>query len=149
MTEALHLRRWRVAQLGVLLVWFGAVQVLNGPGHLSVDSLIQIFEGDSGVMTSYHPIFITVLFGKLAAFGGPRLLVVCSSLMLFVGLLVLLPGIERPRFVGVALLACALAGPILLIYPGIVWKDVWFAHFALLGFAVIALRRSGGRKRKL
>jgi hypothetical protein len=38
-------------------------------------------------------------------------------------------------------LAAALAGPVMVIYPGIVWKDVWLAHFALLGFALIALRQ--------
>ena len=140
MTDTRRLLRWRVAALGVLLAWFGAVQVLNGPGHLSFDSLIQIFEGDSGVIDSYNPVFTSVVFGKLAALGGPRLLVVCSSLMLLVGLLVLLHGVDRPRIAGVVLLAMALAGPVLLIYPAIVWKDVWFAHFALLGFAVIALR---------
>jgi hypothetical protein len=139
-TDTRRLRWWRVAALGLLLAWFGAVQVLNGPGHLSYDSLIQIIEGNSGVVNSFNPVFISVVFGKLAALGGPRLLVVCSSLMLLAGLLVLLPGVLRPRFAGIVLLAGALAGPILLIYPAIVWKDVWFAHFALLGFAVIALR---------
>ncbi len=141
MTDTLRVRTWRAAALVVLLAWFAAVQVLNGAGHLSVDSLIQLNEGRSGVMTSFNPVFITVLFGKLAAFGGTRLLVVGASLMLLVALFALLSGVGRPRFAGVGLLACALAGPIMLIYPAIVWKDVWFAHFALLGFAVIALRR--------
>ena len=131
---------WRAVALVVLLTWFGVVQLLNGSGHLSVDSLIHLSEGSSGAITSFNPVFITVLFGRIAAFGGPRLLVVCSSLMLMFALLALLPGVERPRFAGIPLLACALAGPIMLIYPAIVWKDVWFAHFALLGFAVIALR---------
>ena len=142
MTGTLRVRTWRAAALAVLLAWFAAVLVLNGAGHLSIDSLIQLIDGESGVMTSFNPVFITVLFGKLAALGGTRLLVVCSSFMLLVALFAFLYGVERPRSAGVALLACALAGPIMLIYPAIVWKDVWFAHFALLGFAVIALRQS-------
>ena len=141
MTDSLRLRWWRIAAFDVLVVWFAAMLWLNGPGHLSVDSLIQLHESRSGVIESYNPVFATVLFGVLDALGGPRLLVVSSSLMLLAGLMALLPGAQRPRFAGVPILALFLAGPILLIYPAIVWKDVWFAHFALLGFAVIALRR--------
>jgi hypothetical protein len=139
-TDAGRLRWWRAAALFASIVWLGVVLALNGPGHLSVDSLIQLADGKSGVMTSFNPIFITVVFAKLAALGSTRLLVILSTVMLFAALLALLPGVPRPRFAGVALLAAAFAGPALLIYPAIVWKDVWFAHFALLGFGVIALR---------
>ena len=140
MTDALRRRRWRAAALTVLVAWLLAVLVLNGTGHLSVDSLVQLAEGRSGVKTSFNPFFISVVFAKLAALGGPRVLVVVSTLMLFAALAALLPGVERPRLAGVAVLAAALAGPILIVYPGIVWKDVWFAHFALLGFALIKWR---------
>jgi hypothetical protein len=135
------MRLWRAAALAGLVAWAIVVLRLNDPGHLSIDSLIQIAEGRSGNFASFNPIFITVVFGKLAAFGGTRLLIACATLMLLVALLGLLPGVERPRFVGLALLAAALVAPILLIYPAIVWKDVWFAHFSLLGFALIAWRR--------
>jgi hypothetical protein len=135
------MRLWRAAALVGLVAWAVAVLRLNDPGHLSIDSLIQIAEGRSGNFVSFNPVFITVVFGKLAAFGGTRLLVACATLMLLVALVGLLPGVERPRFIGLALLAAALVGPILLIYPAIVWKDVWFAHFSLLGFAFIAWRQ--------
>ena len=34
-----------------------------------------------------------------------------------------------------------LVGPIFMVYPGIVWKDVHYAHFALCGFALIGIAR--------
>ena len=136
------------AALAVLLaVWTAAVWFLNRPGHLTIDSLVQIAEGRSGVFESYNPLFISVVFGRLTALTGdtgPLVFVAAAAFALAAWLL--LSRIARPRLTGLLGCAVLLFLPILLIYPGIVWKDVWFAHSALLGFALVAVRagRRGG-----
>ena len=134
--------------LAVLLsVWTAAVWFLNRPGHLTIDSLVQIAEGRSGVFESYNPLFISVVFGRLTALtGGTASLVFIAAAAFALAAWLLLSRIARPRLPGLLGCAVLLFLPILLIYPGIVWKDVWFAHSALLGFGLIALRagRRGG-----
>ena len=134
-------RPWSALAALLLLVWSVYVIDLNWPGHLSVDSLIQVEEGRTGVIKSYNPIFITIVFGKLAQLGGSPLLIICATLMLAAAVWGLLPPADRFGLPALAVLASALCAPVLVIYPAIVWKDVWFAHAALLGFALIARRR--------
>ena len=55
-------RPWSALAALLLLVWSVYVIDLNWPGHLSVDSLIQVEEGRTGVIKSYNPIFITIVF---------------------------------------------------------------------------------------
>lgn len=138
------LGQWPAARWGlavVLGVWLATVYCVNQPGHLSVDSLIQIAEGRSGVYESYNPLFISAVLGQLTALsGGTAVLVLISAAAFAVAAWLLLGRIARPGLPGLLASAALLFMPILLIYPGIVWKDVWFAHAALLGFALIPVR---------
>ena len=137
----MHRPAGRVALAAMLGLWTCSAWLLNRPGHLSVDSLIQIAEGRSGVFESYNPLFISVVFGRLTALtGGTVSLVLIATISLALAAWLLLMRIERPGALGVAATGALLFMPILLIYPGIVWKDVWFAHAAVLGFALITLR---------
>lgn len=137
---------FQLALAALLGIWLALSLMLNLPGHLSTDSLVQIAEGRSRNYESYNPPFISLIFGQLtAAAGGPWLLVLLSCLMLAFSLWRLLAWLPAPRRTAVAGVACLLGSPILLIYPGIVWKDVWFAHLTLLAFALIPRPSESGR----
>ncbi len=113
---------------------------LNLPGHLSVDSVLALHEGRFGVRTTWNPAIFGWLLGVFDRIHtGTALAVVASSLLLF-GSWALLPRL-RPRTSWLAPLAAlgVVALPQAMIYPAIVWKDVWFADAAIAGFVVLAL----------
>lgn len=137
-------RRFQWALMALLWVWMTVVLVVNLPGHLTHDSLTQIAEGRSGWVKSWNPIFSSWLFGRLVKLtGGTEVLVAMSTTMVAGSLLVLVGHSTRSHRLALIPVALLLFAPVLLVYPGIVWKDVWFAHLALLGFAFVALRLQG------
>ena len=128
----------------LLWLWFGTVLSLNQPGHVTADSLIQIAEGRTGYVDSWNPLFSSWVFGNLVHFtDGTEVIVLLSTLMLTAAIWLLVsPGRRGALWV---LLPCAalLFTPLLLVHPGIVWKDVWFAHSAALAFGLIMWRAGG------
>ncbi len=130
---------WRQAILDIgLLAWMGSFLILNYPGHLSLDSLVQIAEGRSGNFESWNPPFISIVFGQLTEVGSSTgLLILVSAIFLLLSLRAVMLSTGELRTAAVLALLAMLCGPVLLIYPAIVWKDVWFAHAALAGFALM------------
>lgn len=121
----------------LLAVWFGFVLILNFPGHLSLDALVQISEGKSGVFESWNPQFISIVFGRLAeAAKTPAILMLISAALLGLSLRSIVMAAGPLRGSGLLLSGGMLFAPILLIYPAIIWKDVWFGHASLAAFAI-------------
>lgn len=137
-------RRFQVGLLLMLWLWFGVVLSVNQPGHLTSDSLIQIAEGRTGYVESWNPLFSSWVFGALVeATDGTELVVLLSTMMLAASIWMV---VSAGRRAGLwVLLPCAalLFTPILLVHPGIVWKDVWFAHSAALAFGLVVWRARG------
>lgn len=137
--------RARLATYAVILGAFLVMLAQNLPGHLTYDSVAQLHEGRLAVRETWGPAFYAWL---LAAFDrivpGTGLYVVFSGILFF-GALAALPGL-RPRTgwlapVVVLLLA---ATPQLLIYQGIVWKDVLFADASVAALVCVALAAREG-----
>jgi hypothetical protein len=129
----------------LLWVWFGCVLAVNVPGHLTTDSLIQIAEGRTGYIDSWNPLFSSWVFGNLVHWTeGTEIIVLLSALMLVASIWMLVSVGQRGGVWVLLPSAGLLFSPILLIYPGIVWKDVWFAHSAALAFGTIMWRARGG-----
>lgn len=144
--DTLARNRYRGWLAVLLFLWVGTSLVLNLPGHLSTDSLVQVVEGRTLVFESYNPRFISMVFGKVVEFtDGTGFLVLASEFMLAGSLWLMLAGVPAPRRVGLVLLFVLLASPVFLIYPATVWKDVWFAHLALFGFALTGVRQGERR----
>ena len=119
---------------GLTLLWR-----LNAPGHMSVDSILALHEGRFHARETWNPAIFGWLLGRAdAVVPGQALAMGVSALVLF-GAWAALASL-RPRAswlgVGAALLAAAL--PQVLIYPAIVWKDVWFAEATIAGFIALA-----------
>jgi hypothetical protein len=123
----------------LLLGAFVLMLRLNLPGHLTVDSVLALHEGRFGVRTTWNPAFFGWLLGVLDRIHtGTALAVVLSGGLLF-GAWALLPSL-RPRTSWLApVVALGLVAlPQVVLYPGIVWKDVQFAVAAVAGFALLA-----------
>jgi hypothetical protein len=135
-----------IAVLAVLLAC--AALALHVPGHVSMDSSMQLYEAATGQAVSWNPPFMSALMrwmggGEIAMAG----IVLCSTLLVYGGLGgIAASGVQsssdRSAWWRAALCAALLLNPVLLIYVGIVWKDVLFgamlvaavafAHFASL-----------------
>lgn len=148
MTE---LKGWpapKVATGAVLGVAFVATLTVNWPGHLSFDSAEQLLEGRIGVYNTWHPPVMAWLLGLFdAVLPGAALFVLFDTTLAF-GTFVALLFLGHARWRTVAVAAVMVLLPQMLLYQGIVWKDVLFADAAIAGFvalAVVAARwRSGG-----
>ena len=112
---------------------------INWPGHLSYDSIVQLYEGRFGQYGGWHPPVMSWLLGLGDALvTGAGLFVVLDCLLLYLAIagLVMLPA--RVSWVAVAMAFAVVSLPQFLLYPGIVWKDVLFAASACCGFVALA-----------
>jgi hypothetical protein len=118
-----------------LLVMLGA----NLPGHLSYDSVAQLYEGHFRIRETWGPALYAWILGVFDGIIPGTALYVTASAALFYGSLASLSDL-RPR---THWLAVAVAAPIMLIpqvlfYQAIVWKDVAFANTAVAGLVCLA-----------
>ena len=115
------------------------VLAANLPGHMSYDSVVALVEARSGVRQTWAPAvssWLLKLFDSLVA--GTGLYVTASATLLFVSLLSLTSLRQRTSWLAVALGVLAIATPQVLIYQGIVWRDVLFANLTIAGFVCLA-----------
>jgi hypothetical protein len=126
---------YRIALAGGLL----AVLAANLPGHMTVDSVVALVEARTDVRQTWAPAvssWLLRLFDSLVA--GTGLYVTASATLLFVSLMSLTALRPRCSWLAVALAVLAIATPQVLIYQGIVWRDVLFANLTIAGFICIA-----------
>jgi hypothetical protein len=130
-------RTLALAALGIGLV---VSLVMNLPGHMSYDSVLQLAQGRSGVYNNWHPPVMAWLLGVFDGLvRGTALFVLFNSLLLYGALALLVCAPARSTWIAAPLLIVWAAIPNGLIYPGIVWKDVLFAATALGGFTGLVL----------
>jgi hypothetical protein len=137
------LQRVRFAQaapLAIVAAAFVFSVAVNWPGHLSYDSVIQLTEGRTGGYSFWHPAVMSWLLGIFdAALPGTGLFVLFDTALVFGALALALRVPKRASWTSVFVAAFCILTPQLLLYPGIVWKDVLFTGAAALGFLLIAL----------
>lgn len=127
---------WLVAALG-----FVAILAVNLPGHMTVDSAYQLYEGRSGHRLTFNPWIMSWLLGLFDAARPGTALFMATNAGLLIASLALLPKLtQRPvGWLAPAVLALVLATPQLIHFQGIVWKDVLFANLAVAGFVALGL----------
>ncbi len=126
---------FRTVMAGGLLL----VLAVNLPGHLSLDSVVALVEARTGVRQTWAPAvssWILKFFDDLVA--GTGLYVTASAALLFISLISLTGLRRRATWLAVVLGALAIATPQVLIYQGIVWRDVLFANLSIAGFICLA-----------
>lgn len=129
----------RKAYRWVLIAGLLLTLAANLPGQMSVDSVIALEEARSRVRQTWDPAaFSGVLHLFDMLLQGTGLYVAASSALL-VGAWMSLPNL-RPRtgWAAVVVAAAAMLTPQLLLYQGVVWRDVLFANLAVAGFILLA-----------
>lgn len=130
----------RIVAAGIILAGFVLCLAVDLPGHLSYDSVVQLQEGRAAQYGNWHPAVMSWLLGLAdAAVPGTSLFVVFDALLFFASLLGLLLIRPQPSRAVCAVATLLILCPQVLIYQGIVWKDVLFADVAVAGFACLAL----------
>jgi hypothetical protein len=137
----LHTTPWaRIATAGIILAGFVFCLAVDLPGHLSYDSVVQLLEGRTAHYANWHPAVMSWLLGLTdSVVPGAGLFVVLDALLFFASLLGLLLTRPKPAWAACAVAACLVLTPQILLYQGIVWKDVLFANAGVAGFACLAL----------
>ena len=123
----------------ILAAGYGLSLTVNWPGHLSYDSVIQLLEGRTRVYSGWHPPVMSWLLGAFDALvPGTALFVLLNTTLLYGALFTLLFLVPAPRWVAAPVALLAIITPQLLLFPGVVWKDVLFAAAMVAGFVLIA-----------
>lgn len=113
---------------------------VNLPGHLSYDSIMQLNEGRRGFYANWHPPMMSWILGVFDAILPGTALFTAFDIALFFGSLAALVRIARtPAPASAVVLAALILTPQVLLYQGIVWKDVLFANLAVAGFVALAV----------
>jgi hypothetical protein len=134
----------------LLVAGFLLVAVINLPGHLSYDSIMQLNEGRRGFYANWHPPMMSWLMGVFDwIWPGTALFTIFDLVLIFGSLGALLWLAPNPGRAATVVLALCLLTPQFLLYEGIVWKDVLFADLAVAGFAALAVAGERWKQRRL
>ncbi len=132
----------KIGIAGVIVVQAALGLYLGLPGQMSPDSVIQLYEGRTLHFISFNPPLMSLLLGALDRIGNaPIEFVVISQAMLSASTWLVFAQSSRitaPRWV---LAGVVLLNPVILLYVGIVWKDVLLAHSVVLAYLLIAWQR--------
>jgi hypothetical protein len=133
--EGAAAKAFRGVLAGGLLLTLAA----NLPGQMSLDSVVALTEARTGVRQTWAPAISSwVLKPFDALLSGAGLYVTAQATVLFLALMSLTGLRPRAGWLAVILAACAVATPQLMIYQGIVWRDVLFANLSVAGFVLLA-----------
>lgn len=129
----------RAAGVAVLILGLLVSLALNWPGQLSYDSVVQLHDGRLGQYNPWHPPVMSWMLGIAdRILRGTGLFVLFDEILVTASLVSLLWIAPPISWAAVLAAAIAVALPQLILYQGIVWKDVLFADSALAGFVVLA-----------
>ncbi|MFC3078551.1 hypothetical protein ACFODL_10675 [Phenylobacterium terrae] len=128
-----------LAYRAALAAGFVAMLVLSFPGHLTYDSVTQLAEGRANAQQSWGPAIYAWVLGLSDRMGGGTGAYLLASAALLLVSLWSLPGLRRrTSWAAAAAAALVAATPAVVLYQGIVWKDVLFANLAVAGFVALA-----------
>jgi hypothetical protein len=125
---------------------------LGLPGHLSSDSIVQLYEARTLQFISFQPPTMSLLLRALDGWvRGTALFVALDQLLLTASFAFLFAHRKADlRWPAAVVAALVVLNPVLLAYTGIVWKDVLMSHLAAFGYVclfVTARRQGRGRIR--
>ena len=110
---------------------------------------MQLHDGRSGHYNPWHPPVMAWMLGFFDSFiPGTGLFVVFDTVLFFAGFASLLWLARRPSWLVVPVAAACVVLPQVLVYQGIVWKDVLFADAAVAGFVCLAHAAAHWRERR-
>jgi hypothetical protein len=129
----------RAAAAAILVAGFVASLIVNWPGHLEYDSVIQLLEGRSGVYGNWHPPVMSWLLGISDAISpDAAAFVLFNTAVSFGAILSLLWLVRHPAWPAIAASLVVVLLPQMFLFQAIVWKDILFADACLAGFVCLA-----------
>ena len=126
---------FRLVLAGGLLLMLAA----NLPGQMSLDSVVALQEARTGVRQTWAPVafsWVLSLFDGLVK--GTGLYVTASAALLFLSLMTLPKLRARTSWLAPLVAVAVVLTPQILLYQGIVWRDVLFANLTIAGFIFLA-----------
>ena len=122
----------------VVIAGFLVMLAANMPGQMSMDSVMQLYEGRHHVRETFAPAVYAAVLGAFDRIvPGTALYLIASAVLgfgSFLAMRTLRPTVSWAA--PVAALAAVLS-PALLIYQGEIWKDVLFANLAVASFVLL------------
>jgi hypothetical protein len=129
----------RSAFRAVLAVGLLAMLGANLPGHLSYDSVAQLYEGHFHLRETWGPALYAWILGLFdAVIPGTSLYVTVSGLIFFASVASFSDLRSRTSWLAVLVAALVCLTPQVFVYQAIVWKDIAFANTAIAGLVCVA-----------
>jgi len=129
---------------GVIAAGFLIMLGANLPGHMTYDSVAQLFEGHFHVRETWGPALYAWLLGFFDSIvPGTALYVVASGLLFFGSLWSFADRRGEASWLAIPVTVLIFLTPQVIIYQAIVWKDVMFANCAIAGTVCIAHAAKG------
>lgn len=123
----------------VLAGGFLMMLAYNMPGHMSVDTVLNLWEGRMRVRETFAPAVYGLILRVFDRFvPGTGLYVVASGVLLYGALALTRTVRGRVSWLAVPVALAIVLTPQLMIYQGIVWRDVLFANFCVAAFIALA-----------
>ncbi len=123
----------------ILILGFVASLAANWPGHFPPDAVWQLAQGRAGVYNLWHPPVMAWVLGVAdRIWPGASLFVALDTAVFFIALGAFTTLRGRIGAIGLIAPAIIAALPLVLIYQGLVLKDVLFADASAAGFAALA-----------
>jgi hypothetical protein len=138
-----NLDRWYLA--GVVAVGIAIVSIYAFPGYMAWDSVEQLAQARTGVLTDWHPPLMSALWGALdRVVPGPATMFLAQCTLFLVGLMVLLRRRMSHRRAALLTLGIFVVPPSLAMMAMVV-KDSLMCGALLAGIAGITSRSRAAR----
>jgi hypothetical protein len=125
---------WRVWI--TILVCATLTVAVHYPGQMSLDTILQLYDGQTRTYVSNQPPAMSFLLNILTP-GG---MLVMNVTLYALSVAALLKGSRAVVQAKMAATLILFFYPVIALYNGILWKDVLFANLALSGFLLLPLR---------
>ncbi|MCX5796489.1 MAG: hypothetical protein NTY77_13430 [Elusimicrobia bacterium] len=143
LASAVGRRLAQQADLLLCLALFAFSLHVHWPGFITIDSITQLAQAQSGVYGDWHPALMRCVWHWLNKIHfGPAGMLVLHNLLFFGGLACLARASRFGRFGRAALVLGFTAVPSVFTQLGVVWKDVGLSTSYFLGASWLVLARS-------
>jgi hypothetical protein len=124
----------------LLIAGFAIIAAVNLPGHLPLDSATGLWEGRHHMRMSWGPRMYSAILGFFDHIVPGTGLYMVASMVIAALAWAALPMVRRRiAWTGPLVLAICFSLPQVLIFQGVVWRDVLFANLTVAAFTALAL----------
>ncbi len=127
----------RLTPRQILAVGFVAFLLYAFPGYMSTDSVVQLHEARTGILSDAHPPIMAKEWGLLDSIvAGPLLMIVLQASLFLAGVYGILRRVLDPKPAAWTASAILVFPPVLTVMA-VVWKDAQMAAYLLAGTAAM------------